>query len=76
MLPSSYWEALEPKNLKMLSVEEATSVLITKTNLEVNKSFLITILLLNKYSKIHNVQPYRNDFVLSDTYCYRVEYNI
>ncbi|XP_056646513.1 chondroitin sulfate proteoglycan 4 [Diorhabda sublineata] len=35
MLPSYYWELLEIKTLKKLSVEESTSVLITKKTLEV-----------------------------------------
>nr|CAH7751852.1 unnamed protein product [Callosobruchus chinensis] len=35
MLPANYWEPLEPKHLKKLSVEEATSVHITKKLLEV-----------------------------------------
>ncbi|CAG9855229.1 unnamed protein product [Phyllotreta striolata] len=37
MLPSNYWEPLEVKTLKKLSVEEATSVLISKKTLEVTQ---------------------------------------
>ncbi|XP_050314134.1 chondroitin sulfate proteoglycan 4 isoform X2 [Anthonomus grandis grandis] len=35
ILPSSYWEPLQLKRLKKLTVEESTSALITKDNLEV-----------------------------------------
>ncbi|CAH1153718.1 unnamed protein product [Phaedon cochleariae] len=35
MLPSNYWEPLIPNNLKKLLVEESTSVLITRKDLEV-----------------------------------------
>nr|XP_023011888.1 chondroitin sulfate proteoglycan 4 [Leptinotarsa decemlineata]XP_023011889.1 chondroitin sulfate proteoglycan 4 [Leptinotarsa decemlineata] len=37
MLPSNYWEPLEPKTLKKLFVEESTSVLITKNTLEMSQ---------------------------------------
>ncbi|KAG5899733.1 hypothetical protein JTB14_030120 [Gonioctena quinquepunctata] len=37
MLPSNYWEPLEPKTLKKLSVEESTSLLITKNTLEMSQ---------------------------------------
>ncbi|CAG9759266.1 unnamed protein product [Ceutorhynchus assimilis] len=35
ILPSSYWEPLQLKRLKKLTVEESTSALITKDNLEI-----------------------------------------
>ncbi|XP_030746194.1 chondroitin sulfate proteoglycan 4 isoform X2 [Sitophilus oryzae] len=37
ILPSSYWEPLQLKRLKKLTVEESTSTLITKDNLEVTQ---------------------------------------
>ncbi|XP_060516425.1 chondroitin sulfate proteoglycan 4 [Cylas formicarius] len=37
ILPSSYWEPLQLKRLKKLTVEESTSMLITKDNLEVTQ---------------------------------------
>lgn len=36
MLPSSYWDPLDVKSLRKLSVEESTSALITKKVLEVS----------------------------------------
>lgn len=44
ILPSNYWEPLEPKHLKKLSVEESTSVLITKKTLEVCVFILLKIM--------------------------------
>ncbi|XP_076261908.1 chondroitin sulfate proteoglycan 4-like protein isoform X2 [Rhynchophorus ferrugineus] len=37
ILPSSYWDPLQLKRLKKLTVEESTSALITKDNLEVTQ---------------------------------------